>query len=423
MLTTITIAAFVLLFLGVPLWMIFISLAIGGMLWQGVAMEVVVQGLIGSVNKLVLLAVPGFIFAGGIMAEGGMAKRLIDWISAFMGRVPGGLPLTTITAAELFGAISGSSSATVAALGKVLYPALRSNGYSEKFSLGLITSSGAIAIIIPPSITMILFSVMTNASIGKLFIAGFLPGILVGICAAVYCVWYARHHGIASGRQWSLAEILRTTRAVGWTLGAPILIFGGIYGGFMTPTEASVAVSIYAVVVSVFIYKELTWKQVWGITHETALLSAKVFIIVAAAGVFSWILTAQQVPQKMTAFLEPLQLSPFMILLVINLILLIVGMFLDPNSAVVLFTPLLWPLAQAAGVDIIHFGIIFTVNLAIGMFSPPFGLNIFVASSIFNVPSSRIVAGLLPFFVTYLVALAIITYWPWLSLVLPNLIG
>lgn len=423
MLTAIAIGAFVLLFLGVPLWMIFLSLAIGGMLWQGVSMEVVVQGLSGSINKLVLLAVPGFIFAGGIMAEGGMARRLIEWISAFLGRVPGGLPLTTVTAAELFGAISGSSSATVAALGKVLYPALRSNGYSEKFSLGLITSSGAIAIIIPPSITMILFSVMTNASVGKLFLAGFLPGILVGLCAAVYCVWYAMRHRITSGRTWSGAEILRTTRAVGWTLGAPILIFGGIYGGFMTPTEASVAVSVYAVIVSVFVYRELTWRQVWEVTRATALLSAKVFIIVAAAGAFSWILTAQSVPQQTVGLLEPLQLSPTMILIMINVILLIVGMFLDPNSAVVLFAPLLWPLAQAAGVDLIHFGIIFTVNLAIGMFSPPFGLNIFVSASIFNAPSARIVAGLVPFFITYLIALAIITYVPWLSLVLPNLMG
>lgn len=423
MLTAIAIAAFLLLFLGVPLWMIFLSLAIGGMLWQGVSMEVVVQGLSGSINKLVLLAVPGFIFAGGVMAEGGMAKRLVDWISAFLGRVPGGLPLTTITAAELFGAISGSSSATVAALGKVLYPALRSNGYSEEFSLGLITSSGAIAIIIPPSITMILFAVMTNASIGKLFLAGFLPGILVGICAAAYCVWYAMRHRITSGRTWSGAEILRTTREIGWTLGAPILIFGGIYGGFMTPTEASVAVSVYAVVVSVYIYRELTWRQVWEITRSTALLSAKVFIIVAAAGVFSWILTAQSVPHKMVGAIEPFNLSPVMILIMLNVILLIVGMFLDPNSAVVLFAPLLWPLAQAAGVDLIHFGIIFTVNLAIGMFSPPFGLNIFVSASIFNAPSARIVVGLAPFFLTYLIALAIITFVPWLSLALPNLVG
>lgn len=422
MMTTIAIGAFLLLFLGIPMWMIFLVLAVSGMAWKGVSMEVVVQGLTGSINKLVLLSVPGFIFAGGVMGQGGMSKRLIDWISALLGRVPGGLPLTTITAAEMFGAISGSSSATVAALGKILYPALLKAGYGERFSLGLITSSGAIAIIIPPSITMILFSVMTNASIGSLFLAGFLPGIVVGLCAAVYCVWYAIRNKMSEGREWSAAEIFSTSRSVIWTLGAPALIFGGIYGGFMTPTEASMAVSVYAVIVSVFIYKELRWGEVWDITRETALLSAKVFIIVAASGAFSWLLTAEQVPQQMVALITENNLSPVMILLLINLILLVVGMFLDPNSAVILFTPLLWPIAQHAGVDLIHFGIIFTVNLAIGMFSPPFGLNIFVSSSIFGVSSSRVVAGLAPFFVVYLIALMIITYVPELSLILPRLL-
>ena len=422
MLTIVAIGAFVLLVLGIPMWMIFMFLAIASMTWQGVSMEVVVQGLTGTINKLALLAVPGFIFAGGVMGEGGMSARLIRWISAFMGRVPGGMALTTVAAAETFGAISGSSSATVAALGKILYPALLREGYGERFSLGLITSSGAIAIIIPPSITMILFAVMTNASVGRLFLAGFLPGILVGICAATYCVWYAVRHKITSGRTWSLEEILRTSREVVWTLGAPAVIFVGIYGGFMTPTEASMAVSVYAVFVSVFIYRELGWKDIWAITRETAMLSAKVFIIVAASGVFSWVLTAQAVPQKMVSLIDAYQLTPVMVLLMINVILLIVGMFMDPNSAVVLFTPLLWPLAQHAGVDLIHFGIIFTVNLAIGMFSPPFGLNIFVSCSIFKESSSKIVSGLMPFFVVYLVALAIVTYVPELSLYLPNLV-
>jgi C4-dicarboxylate transporter DctM subunit len=422
MLTVITIAAFVLLFAGIPMWMIFLALAIAAMAWKGVAMEVVVQGLTGSIDKLVLLAVPGFIFAGGVMGRGGMSRRLVRWIAALIGRVPGGLPLTTIGAAELFGAISGSSPATVAALGKILYPALIEGGYSQRFALGVITSSGAIAIIIPPSISMILFAVMTNASIGKLFLAGFLPGIVVGICAAVYCIWHAKRHGIASGRTWSAADIAASTKDVLWTLGAPALIFGGIYGGFMTPTEAAMAVSVYAVIVCVFIYRELGWAEVWAITRETAVLSAKIFIIVAASGVFSWVLTAENVPQKVVGLFAGEHVSPFMILLVINVVLLIVGMFLDPNSAVILFTPLLWPLAQAAGVDLIHFGIIMTVNLAIGMFSPPFGLNLFVSCSIFKVSSAEVVAGLVPFFATYAVALMIITYVPWLSLVLPRLL-
>jgi C4-dicarboxylate transporter DctM subunit len=420
MLTLIALGAFLLLLAGVPMWMIFLSLAIAAMAWKGVSMEVVVQGLTGSIDKLVLLAVPGFIFAGGVMGQGGMSKRLIDWVSALIGRVPGGLPLTTIAAAELFGAISGSSPATVAALGKILYPALRENGYNERFSLGLVASSGAIAIIIPPSITMILFAVMTNASIGKLFLAGVLPGIVVGICAAAYCVWYALRRNIGSGRTWRLREIVATSRQVVWTLGAPGVIFGGIYGGFMTPTEAAMAVSVYAVLVCVFIYRELGWVQVWKITRETAVLSAKIFVIVAASGVFSWILTAEQVPQKLVALISDRSLSPVMILLLVNLVLLLVGMFLDPNSAVILFTPLLWPIAQYAGVDLIHFGIIMTVNLAIGMFSPPFGLNIFVSCSIFNVSSSRVVAGLAPFFFIYFVALMIITYLPELSLALPR---
>ncbi len=421
MLTAIAIGAFALLFLGIPMWMIFMVLAIAAMTWQGVSMEVVVQGLTGTINNLVLLSVPGFIFAGSVMGRGGMATRLINWISSFLGRVPGGMALTTVSAAELFGAISGSSAATVAALGNVLYGALRRLGYDERFSLGLITSSGAIAIIIPPSITMILFSVMTNASVGKLFLAGFIPGLVVGACAAVYCVWYALRHRITEGRRWSLTEMARTSREVFWTLGAPIIIFGGIYGGFATPTEAAMVVSVYAVLVSVYVYRELTWRDVWEITRETAQLSAKLFIIVAAAGVFSWVLAAENVPQTMVGFIEGMEFQPWMVLLLINVILLIVGMFMDPNSAVVLFAPLLWPIAQHAGVDLIHFGIIFTVNLAVGMFSPPFGLNIFVSCSIFKVPSSRVVSGLVPFFVAYLIGLVIITYIPRLSLFLPEL--
>ncbi len=204
MLTVITIGAVLLLLLGIPIWMIFLLAAIAGMTWQGVSMEVVVQGITGSINQLVLLSVPGFIFAGGVMGQGGMSARLIKWVSAFLGRVPGGMALTTIASAEVFGAISGSSSAAVAALGPILYPALLKEGYGERFSLGLITSSGCIAIIIPPSITMILFAVMTNASVGKLFLAGFLPGILVGLCAAVYCVGFALKHNVAGERRWSL---------------------------------------------------------------------------------------------------------------------------------------------------------------------------------------------------------------------------
>jgi len=422
MLTIIGIGAVVLLLLGIPMWMIFLLLAITGMQWQGVSMEVVVQALTGSINGLVLLAVPGFIFAGGVMGQGSMSTRLINWVAAFLGRVPGGMALTTVASAELFGAISGSSAATVAALGKILYPALLKQGYGERFSLGLVSSSGCIAIVIPPSITMIIFAVMTNASVGRLFLAGILPGIVMGLCVAVYCVWFAIKNKVSVGRRWNAKEILRTSREVLWTLGAPALIAVGIYGGFMTPTEAAMAVAVYAVFVSVFVYRELTWKDIWAITRETALLSAKIFIIVAASAAFSWILTAEAVPQKMVAVIDGLGLAPVMVLVMINLIVLLIGMFMDPGSAIILFTPLLWPIAEHAGVDLTHFGIIYTVNLAIGMFSPPFGVNIFVSCSIFNKTSTQVVRGLIPFFTPYLIALIIITYVPALSLTLPNML-
>ena len=216
--------------------------------------------------------------------------------------------------------------------------------------------------------------------------------------------------------------MFRTSREVLWTLGAPVLIAGGIYGGFMTPTEASMAVSVYAVFVSVFIYRDLNWADIWAIMRETALLSSKIFIIVAASAAFSWILTAEEVPQKIVGVIEGIGLTPVLVLLMLNVIVLLVGMFMDPGSAIILFTPLLWPIAEHAGVDLTHFGIIYTVNLAIGMFSPPFGINIFVSCSIFDKSTTDVIRGLTWFFIPYLIALAIITYVPEISLFLPDLL-
>ena len=384
--------------------------------------ELVVQRIFAGMDSFPIMAIPFFILAGALMETGGISARLVRFSNCLVGWIAGGLAHVAVVASMFFAGISGSAVADTAAISSTMIPVMKRRGFDAGFSAALIAAAGVIGPIIPPSIPMVLYGSIAGVSIGSLFLAGFLPGVLVGLCAAAYCVWYALKNGIADGREWSLAEIVSTSRAVVWTLGAPALIFGGIYGGFMTPTEASMAVSVYAVAVSVFVYRELSWAQVWNITRETALLSAKVFIIVAASGVFSWILTAEQVPQKMVATITDHELSPVMILLMINVVLLIVGMFLDPNSAIVLFTPLLWPIAQHAGVDLIHFGIIFTVNLAIGMFSPPFGLNIFVSCSIFKVPSARVIAGLTPFFLVYLVALAIITYVPALSLYLPRLL-
>lgn len=420
MLITGVVIVVLLLFLGVPLWLTFLGISLV-VLW-GLPPDVLAVHLFNSLDIYALLAVPGFVFAAEVMVRGGMAERLVDWVASFFGRIPGGMPLTTVVAAEVFGAISGSSTATVAAVGGVLYPGLRQSRYSEKFSLGLLTSMGAIAVIIPPSITMILFGAVSGASVGKLFLAGIFPGILIGAVVTAYSVWYALRHDVtARAAPWRWALVLRASRRVAWTMGAPLIIFGGIYSGFCTPTEASIILSIYAVAASMLVYRSFDLRGLWQVTVQSALLTAKIFVIVAAASTFSLVLVLKGIPQNLVGMMLSLGLGRFGILVVINVILLIAGMFMDPNSAIVVLVPLLVPVTRAIGVDIIHFGIIMTVNLAIGMFTPPFGLNLFVGASVFDVPAARVIAGCVPFVLLYIGALLLITYVPALSLWLPGL--
>lgn len=424
MTATMALLSFGLLFLGIPLWLIFLVTSVVVIyFFTNVPMDVVVSNLYGSLDSFVLLAVPGFIFAGEVMGRGGMTDRMIRWVRALVGPVPGGVPISTLGAVTLFSAISGSSTACTAAMGKVLYPALRKSKYSEKFSVGLLTATGAIDVVIPPSITMVLYSAVTNASLGKLFLAGFLPGILLAAIIAGYSVWVSHREGIVGQDRWSGQEIWSSSKEVLWALGAPALIFGGIYGGLFTPTEAAAVACAYTVVVSVFIYRDLDWKGVWQIALESAQLTSKVFLISAAAGLFTWVLTVAKVPPALASGIDSLQMQPWAILLMINLVVLVAGMFLDPVSIVLALTPILWPIAQAAGLNDIHFGIIYTVNIAIGMFTPPFGLNLFVASSIFKVPISRIVPAVMPFLVCYMIGLALISYVPVITMWLPNLLG
>ncbi|MEX0871203.1 MAG: TRAP transporter large permease, partial [Aquisalimonadaceae bacterium] len=407
------IAVVVLLLLGFPIWLVLLALSVAVLSLSpaDIPPEMLASRMFSSLNVYALLAVPGFIFAAEVMVRGGMSKRLVLWIATLLGKVPGGVPVTTIAASEVFGAISGSSTATVAGVGKVLYPGLRESNYSEHFSLGLITSMGAIAVIIPPSITMIIYGAVAPASVGTLFIAGLIPGILIGLAVAVYSVWYAMRHSIVSTNQaWDLKLVLQATLSAIWTLGAPVIIFGGIYTGFFTPTEASMVLAAYAVLVSMVIYRELNLRGFWHAILDSAFLTAKIFVIVAAASIFSLVLVIENVPDTIVGGLMALDMSPMMVLLMINLILLVAGMFMDPNSAIVVLVPLLLPVAVAVGVDVIHFGIIMTVNLAIGMFTPPFGLNLFVSTSIFNVPVVRVVRGVIPFVFVYLAALMLITY-------------
>ena len=421
-----TLVIILLLLFGFPLWLVFLSsgFALLTLSQAGIPPDMLASRMFSSLNVYALLAVPGFIFAAELMVRGGMSRRLVDWVTVLLGKVPGGVPVTTIAASEVFGAISGSSTATVAGIGKVLYPGLRQSGYTENFSLGLITSMGAIAVIVPPSITMILYGAVASASVGQLFLAGFGPAVLIGMIVTAYSVWYSLRHSITTRQLgWNAEAFWLTTRRAAWTLGAPVIIFGGIYSGFFTPTEASVVLCVYALIVTVVIYRDLSLKGVWDVALESALLTGKIFTIVAAASVFSLVLVIENIPESIVGVLLAWDMSPFMILLMLNFVLLIAGMFMDPNSAIVVLVPLLLPIALAAGVDVIHFGIIMTVNLAIGMFTPPFGLNLFVSTSIFNVSASKVIRGVLPFIVIYVLALMVVTYVPWVSMWLPNLAG
>jgi C4-dicarboxylate transporter DctM subunit len=404
---------------GMPIFLILLATSMAGLFFfLDVPLTAAPQMMFGSIDKFSLLAVPFFIFAGEIMSQGGVSERLIRWVQSILGGVRGSVALTTVGTCEVFGAISGSSPATVAAIGKTLYPALRAGGYDEKFSLGLLTSGGAIASVIPPSILMILYGAAAEQSVAKLFLGGFLPGILIGLLMAVYIVYYAYTRQLAQTERFNWARLGRSTRQGIWALAAPVIILGSIYGGICTPTETAGIACVYGVLVSRFIYRELGWKRLFELAVSSAYLTAQIMIIVAASGVFAWLLTISGVPQAIVHFIQEMKVSPAMLLLAINILLLIVGCFIDPSSAVLVLTPLLVPIVRLAGIDLVHFGIIVTVNLSIGMFTPPFGLNLFVSQSLFKAPMGRIAAGVLPFLLIQIAALMIITYVPWFSLYL-----
>ena len=421
MVAVLAVLAVALMALGIPLWLVFlVSSIVVLFFFTTVSLTVVTSTLFGALDNLVLMAVPGFIFAGVIMGRGGMTQRLIAWIHSLVGPIPAGIPITTIAAAEVFGAMSGSSAASTAALGKMLYPALTGHGYSERFSLGLICSCGCIATIIPPSISMILYASVTGAPLGKLFLAGFVPGIILGAMVAIYALYVFYHEKHQQEKHWNGVEIWRLTKLATWAMLLPVIIFAGIYGGLTTPTEAAALASAYAVIIACFVYREMNWKDLWEVTIESAMLTSKVFLITASAGLFSWVLSISQAPQDLVNFIGASDVSPWVILLMINVLLILAGMFIDPASIMLVLGPILWPVAKLIGVDIVHFGIIMTVNCAIGMFSPPFGLNIFVCSAIFRVSTGLIAISIVPFFLIYLFGLMLFTYVPSLSLWLPS---
>jgi len=424
MIWTVVVLPIVLLLLGLPIFTVLMASAAVAMIWiMDLPIGLIQTTLFGSIDNYNLIAVPFFILAGAIMTEGGISGRLVAWVLSILGGVRGSLGLTTVGACTAFGAISGSSPATVAAIGGMLYPSLREKGYPESVASGLLTASGAIAGIIPPSIAMILYGVAAEESVRFLFIGGILPGLLTALLMGLYIYFTAYRLGIREGGTFSTKEVVSATRRGGWALGTPLIILGGIYTGVFSPTEAAGVACLYAIVVTLLIYRDLSLAGLWKATSQSVYLTAQVLIIVGAATLMARLLTIAEVPQTVVAWIEALKLAPWMVMLIINVLLLAVGCVLDPASAVLVLAPILKPVIVAAGIDPVHFGVVMTVNLSIGMFTPPFGLNIFVTQAMFKVPLPVLYRGLVPVIGVNLLALAIISYWPDLTLALVHALG
>jgi C4-dicarboxylate transporter DctM subunit len=418
---TLAIFPIALLFIGAPVFVVFLAGAVATfLLFMSVPPIALHQVMFGGLENYALLAIPFFIFAGDLMSAAGIANRLITWVLALIGRVPGSLGVATVGACTVMGAISGSSTATVGAIGRVLYPGLIRDGYGKRFSAGLVSSSGSIDIVIPPSIAMILYGASAEQSIAKLFAAGILPGLLIALFMSAFVVAMALRIGVPTTGSFDLRHFLRATHDAAPALFMPVFVLSGIYFGWSSPTEAGGFACLYAIVVGRYVYRAMSWDDVLQSAVRSSMLTAQILVIVAAAALFSWILTVSGVPTTLIAALRSLELPPWAFLAAVNVFLLIVGCVLDPTSAILVLTPLFIPLVTALGIDPIHFGVVMTVNIAIGMFTPPFGLNVFVAQTVLGIPLEMIYRGVLPFAVVQIAALLIITYWPALSLYLAS---
>ena len=375
--------------------------------------DYMIQDVWTALDKEILLAIPMFLLAGAVMTRGSIAKRLIRIMIALTAPIPGGISVATVLSCAIFAAISGSSIVTMLAVGTVMFPALISNGYPRTFSIGLICASGTLGIIIPPSIPMILFGIMTETSITKLFLAGIVPGLLLAFLLAGYSVLVNRHRDRSN---WDKDEILASIRSGFFALALPVLLLGGIYSGYFTPTEAAAAALVYSLIVEGLIHREIGFRDFYEIVGSTASLMGMLLPLVAFATSLSVIMDYERVPQAIVAWVQTFIDSRTTFLIAANAILLIAGCVMDVGSAIVILAPLLMPLALVYGVDPVHFGIVMTVNLEIGYITPPVGLNLFVAIAAFKASFSEVCRSVLPFIVIMLFGLLLITAVPALSL-------
>ena len=379
--------------------------------------------LFTGIERFEVMAIPFFILAGNFLTHGGVARRMIAFASSMVGHWHGGLALAGVMACALFAAVSGSSPATVVAIGSIILPAMVKQGFPKKFGAGVITTSGALGILIPPSIVMVMYSVATNTSVGQLFMAGVIPGLTLATMLGLTTWWRARKNNYPRLPKASWGERFRTFRESVWGLLLIVVVIGGIYTGIFTPTEAAAMSAVYAFFVAVFVYKDLTLKKVPKVLLDSANMSAMLLYIITNAVMFSFLITSEQIPQVMAQWMLDKGLGTVAFLLFVNVLLLLAGNVMEPSSIVLIMAPLLFPVAMKLGIDPVHFGIIMTVNMEIGMCHPPVGLNLYVASGITKMGITELTVAVWPWLLTMLVFLVIVTYWPTLSIWLPQTLG
>ena len=385
-------------------------------------MLISVKEMFNSINKFPLAAIPFFILAGNIMETGGISRRLVEFAKSIVGGVQGGLPMTCVLTCMIFGAVSGSSVATTFAIGTVLIPALIKHGYPVTYAAALQATSAELGVIIPPSIPMILYGVSAEVSIGELFISGFGPGILIGGALMLFVFIKCRVMGWGKNDGDGRLSFGKATLQAGWALLMPVIILGGIYGGVFTPTEASAVAVFYALAVGMLIYREIKLKDLFIILRKSVMSSAVIMFIIANAGLFAFLITRAGVPDAIGHWLQDVLKTPAYFLLGVNAALFLIGMFIETSAAIIVLAPILAPVAMHFGIDPVHFGLVMVVNLALGMITPPFGVNLFAACTVARISLDRIIKDLVPFVLVVLSCLMVITYVPAISLTLRDLV-
>ena len=407
---------FLLLLIGLPVGFAISMAGLGVVLYSGYPIAVFVQRMYTGLDSFPLMAIPLFMLAGTLMGYGGITRRIINLALAFLGGIRGSLAHVVAVSGIVLGSISGSGVANVAALGSILIPEMKSRGYDASFSAAVVAASGVNGLIIPPSIAIIIYGVTTQTSIGSLFMAALVPGLLIGALILIYCYAYAVKKGYPTEGKVSWSEKGKNLLSSFWALLMPIMLIGGIYRGVFTPTEAGAVVSLYAFIIGMFVYREFTIKDIPKICLDAAISTATISMIIAGTSLFGWLMTIERIPQAITSIMLGLTDNKIVLLLIINLLMLVIGMFLDSGPKIMIFTPIFAPVAVSLGMSLLQFGVVVVINSAIGLLTPPVGTGLFVASSVSGVSLGRLNKALIPLFSIMAIVLLLVTFVPALTM-------